>query len=368
MLHDAGIGAEVISPYELWLARRLGVAPSKIVYNGPGKSDDSLRDAVSLGIDLINCNHREEIGRVAEAARSVGRRARIGIRVTTSIGWSAQQFGVPIEGGAALAAYREALASPNLDVVGLHVHRGGMIHSEEELDPFVAEVLAFADTLRDRLGLHLERLDLGGSLGSRTVYGLSSRDLRMSQTFGRIVPPPAPEKALSIERYVERLTELVRAHYRTVGKPAPTLLLEPGRAMTSNAQLLLASVLTIKVDRTRTFAILDAGINVAESVRAEYHELIPVSCHGRPADTTYRVVGPICSPGDTLYCTVRLPTLRPGDTLAIMDSGAYFVPFATSFSFPQPPIVMVEGGDARCIRRGERFEDLIARDVQGTGS
>ena len=48
--------------------------------------------------------------------------------------------------------------------------------------------------------------------------------------------------------------------------------------------------------------------------------------------------------------------------LAIMDAGAYFVPFATSFSFPRPAIVMVDGSDVHLLRRAETFEDIIALD------
>jgi diaminopimelate decarboxylase len=45
-----------------------------------------------------------------------------------------------------------------------------------------------------------------------------------------------------------------------------------------------------------------------------------------------------------------------------MDAGAYFVPFATSFSFPRPAIVMVDGSDVHLLRRAETFEDIIALD------
>ena len=60
---------------------------------------------------------------------------------------------------------------------------------------------------------------------------------------------------------------------------------------------------------------------------------------------------------------MRLPRLTPGDMLAIVDAGAYFVPFSTSFSFPQPAIVMVEDGAARLVRRRETFEDMVRRDA-----
>ena len=135
-LHALGIGAEVISHYELWLARRLGVPAEKIVFNGPAKSEAAIREAIAAGIQLLNLNHREEIAVVAGIAAQMDRRVRVGVRVSVGEGWAAQ-FGVPMEGGRALAAYQEALRSPHLDVVGLHAHRGGMIRTEHELVSFV---------------------------------------------------------------------------------------------------------------------------------------------------------------------------------------------------------------------------------------
>jgi tryptophan synthase beta subunit len=151
-LHRAGLGAEVISHYELWLARRLGVPAERIVYNGPAKSRESVREAIASGIALLNVNHREEIAVVAGLAAELGGKPRIGIRVTVAEGWSGQ-FGVPVAGGHALAAYGEAVRSPSLEVVGLHAHRGGMIRSAEELISFVDAVLAFTDQLEERLGI-----------------------------------------------------------------------------------------------------------------------------------------------------------------------------------------------------------------------
>lgn len=126
--------------------------------------------------------------------------------------------------------------------------------------------------------------------------------------------------------------------------------------------MLLASVLTTKDDGDRRFAVIDAGINLAESCRSEFHQLLSVNHFNRPPDVAYTIVGPTCTPGDTLYWSARLPPLEPGDSVLIMDAGAYFVPFATSFSYPQPPVVMIDNGMATQLRRGERFEDLVHYD------
>src|SRR5262245_16393748 len=54
LLHREGCGAEVTSPYELWLALQLGLEPTAIIYNGVNKSVDDLRRAVQAGVGLIN--------------------------------------------------------------------------------------------------------------------------------------------------------------------------------------------------------------------------------------------------------------------------------------------------------------------------
>lgn len=367
LLHELGIGAEVISEYELWLALRLGVPPERIVYSGPAKSKASIRTAIERGILLLNLNHQEEIPAVVEAARALGRRPRVGVRVTTSGGWS-NQFGGSIPGGQALETVREAHASGALQVCALHSHLGRLIRTRSDAVNYVREVLAFADTLRACLGLELEILDLGGSLGCPTVTPIDSLEQRLAGSFQRELTPPDPERTLAIRDYVATVMGEVQAHYRAVGRPAPRVLLEPGRSMTGSAQLMLCSVLSLKNGTAAIpFALLDAGINVAECMRSEYHHVFHASRMREAHDQLVALAGPICSPGDVLRWAISLPQLHPGDTLALMDSGAYFVPFETTFSFPRPPVVLIDRGREQLLRRAETFEDLVRRDEERGG-
>ncbi len=82
ILHAAGIGAEVISPYELWLAMRLGLPGERLIYNGPAKSPESLRIAVEHGVAAINANTSSELELLRAAALAAGRAANVGLRVT----------------------------------------------------------------------------------------------------------------------------------------------------------------------------------------------------------------------------------------------------------------------------------------------
>lgn len=362
MIHARGVGAEAASPYELWLALELGVPPERIVFDGPAKTPEAVALAIDRGVGLINLNGREEIALVAALSRARGKRQRVGIRVVAP-GRLGGQFGERIETGAALAAFREAKACRELDVVAVHSHANGELATRDDLDAFVMPLLAFADTLRDALGLSIEILDVGGNLACRTVSRLSSQARRMAVTFGREPAPRPLADVLSIDTYVARVIGLVEAHYGALGLACPRVFVEPGRAMTGDAQMLLCRVLSVRAEDESglTWAVLDAGINVAEPVPNEFHQLFAVKA--RDVSTRlYRLTGPSCTFADQLYPAWRLPELAAGDALAIMDAGAYFVPYATCFSFPRPALVSVNDGHVEELRRAETYEDLVLRD------
>ncbi|MBD0420344.1 alanine racemase [Streptomyces sp. TRM S81-3] len=360
-LSQLGVGAEVVSPYELWLALRLGVEPGRIIYNGPGKTPGVARTLVQSDLLLTHLNHREEIALVAQAAAELGKRTDVGLRVATSDSWSGK-FGIPIAGGQALAAYEEALSHPSLRVVGLHAHRGVAIEDADTLERFVREVLEFCDALHARLGLGVGLLDLGGSLAVPTVLPLDASSLPLDAS-----PLPLAERVgrrLSVERYLALLVEQVEDHFRRAGRPAPRVLLEPGRALTGNTQILLCRVNSLNAPGAGpAHAILDAGENIAHILHREYHEIFHAERWGDSRSETYTLDGPTCSPMDCLRQTVELPPLRVGDTLAVMDAGAYLVSFSNSFCFPQPGIVVLDHGRETLVRRPETYEDMIARDL-----
>ena len=362
LLHAQGAGAEVASAYELWLALRLGVKPSAIVFDGPARSAEATELALRQGVGLVNVNTRTEIAELAAIARRLGVRARVGIRVVVP-GFEGGPLGERIDRGVALQAFREALAYPELDVVAIHAHANGRIDSLRSIDRLLDGLLAFADELRERLGLELEIVDLGGNLACATVVPISARARRLAITCGLEPPAPRPGDALSIAAYVKHVVERVEAHYAAARRPAPRVAMEPGRAMTSDAQMLLCRVASLRDEEDGIrWAVLDAGINVAEAVRTELHQLLPAAPRAGARERLYRISGPSCVLGDLLYPAWRLPELAVGDALAIMDTGAYFVPFSTCFSFPRPGIVLLRDGRATTLRRAETFDDLVALD------
>lgn len=364
-LHARGVGAEVISPYELWLALELGVDPARIIYNGPAKSPASLEAAIDAGILLINANSPSEAARIADIARRRRRTVNLGLRFSMPHMWGGQ-FGIDAGSEAAVDVVRAAVEDASVVLRGVHVHRGLTIRDRDTLTGFVTGVLALCDRLRSGTGWHPEVLDIGGSVACPTVRSLAPKEYRMNRALGTDLLAPDPAATLGLGEAAAVAHGLVVEHFARAGLPAPLVIQEPGRAMTGNTQFLVTSVVDVKTDGGLHHAVLDAGMNTAEPVRNEFHQLFSVTAPAAPHDRPYRLVGPICTPADVLYNHWRLPELVPGDVVAIMDSGAYFVPFSTSFSFPRPGIVMQEGEVITTCRRAETFDDLIALDRDET--
>ena len=363
-LHAHGIGAEVISPYELWLAMRIGVPPTRIIYNGPAKSADSIREAVRAGIHLVNANSVGDAMRIASLAAEEGRTVRLGLRVSLPGMWGGQ-FGIDTSSPQLTDAVRRAVADPWVDLVGLHLHRGLTIRDEATLTAYVRAALAQCDDLRSTTGWHPEILDVGGSLACPTVAPISNQQFRLNRALGTDVLAPDPSSCVALDDASALVASLVGEHFQGAGVAVPDAILEPGRALTGDSQFLLTTVLDVKTDGSLAHAVLDAGVNIAEPVTSEFHQLFSVTAPSAVADHAYRLVGPICTPADVLYQHWRLPPLTDGDVLAIMDSGAYFVPFSTAFSFPRPAVVMQDGSTISEICRRESFEDLVHRDIVG---
>ncbi|HYE16539.1 MAG TPA: hypothetical protein VD968_19025, partial [Pyrinomonadaceae bacterium] len=163
-----------------------------------------------------------------------------------------------------------------------------------------------------------------------------------------------------------------------------TVLLEPGRSVIADAGLLLTTVRNIKrrPETGDVWLLTDAGFNLLLSMSTYkwYYQLVSASRASAPHDARYKVAGPLCDSGDVYFDIERggrlpdyrkLPAgVRPGELLALLNTGAYTV--AQMFPYngrPLPAAVMVrDGGRADLIRRGDSYEDLLAGDIWQEGS
>jgi len=178
----------------------------------------------------------------------------------------------------------------------------------------------------------LEALDVGGGLGVRYHN----------------------EKAPSPKAFADAVVPSVKA-------AGLGLLCEPGRYLVANAGVLLTRVLYRKHAGGKEFVIVDAGMNdfVRPSHYNAHHEIMPLR-DGKREPETVSVVGPICESGDFLALDRKLPTVAPGEVLAVLGTGAYgFVMSSTYNQRPRPPEVVVDGDRYYVARQRETLDDLV---------
>jgi diaminopimelate decarboxylase len=362
-LHACGADAEVISHFELWMALELGVPPQRIVFNGPAKTAMALDLALRSGIKLINIDGEAEIARLEQCALGHGRRQAVGVRVVTSVGWSGQ-FGFRLDDGSALAAFRRLAACPHLDPCALHLHLGTDIHDPGVYFAAARQAFAFARQLRAELGVDIRHFDLGGGYGVPTVRPLSSLELRYLDQ-GLPVRAPQPAALPRVEDYAAGIVKIAEEHVQITGGEPPELIFEPGRALTSSAQCLLLRVLSSKSAGGARYAIANGGRNLCLPLAYEYHELFAANRMHEAAVSRHIVCGPLCHPADVVVAQRQLPRLVAGDLLAVMDTGAYFIPNQMTFSNPRPAVAMLVNGEPRLIRQRESFQDLLRLDLRG---
>lgn len=362
VLHERGSLAEVISHFELWLALELGVPGSRIIFNGPGKPREALELAVSSGVWLINVDSHEELEDLEAVCARRGCRQKIGLRVTTSVGWESQ-FGFGIVNGSALRGFRRAAESGHLDPVGIHLHLGTGISNVDTYVRGVSETLEFAAGLKAEIGVAPSVLDLGGGFGVPTTRSRTPWDDRL-QHLGMPIRTAVPSEVPTPADYARRIVPLVNEYLEQTGAAEAELIFEPGRAISASAQMLLLSVVRVKhADREAPDVILDGGRNLCMPLAWEFHEVHPTGRMLETALETQNLYGPLCHPYDVVALSKPLPPLSVGDVVAVMDAGAYFVPNQMNFSNPRPGVVGVENGSARWFRTPESFADIVRLDA-----
>lgn len=351
ILRSEGLGAEVVSGGEFLTARRLGIPPPDIVFTSSSKSPAEIDMAVNAGT-VLNVDSLDELGQVQAAGAKAGKKPRVSFRMNPGVdphtihqintGISGSKFGLHIDGGIAFSAYEKAKAMAGVEIVGIHCHIGSQITGTEGYERTAQKMLAFVRELKERLGLRLQWIDLGGGLG---------------------VPYHDGEKVMSPEDLARVLDPIWKEGIAALGYE-PELWLEPGRFFVAPSGFLLTRVNSVKTTPVKTFVNVDAGFNtlVRPAMYQAYHRVRAV---GRSGDAmTVDVAGDVCETGDILAEGRTLPRVESGDLVVILDAGAYGFSMASEYNArPLPAEVLVDGDTGTVIRRRGTWEDLWRSEI-----
>jgi diaminopimelate decarboxylase len=348
VLRDAGIGVDVVSGGELFQALRAGFKPSDIVFDGVGKSERDMAEALKAGVKLINVESEPELRRLSDLAVAMGATATVGLRVNPDVeienaheyiatGDKEHKFGVPIDDAARVA--HVAMALPGLTFAGVHMHVGSQLFSYGAYETGARKLITLAHTLRAD-GAPIKYLDLGGGL-------------------------PVPYRPEEPEPDLAAYAVLMRRAAETMGDVE--LVMEHGRYLVAASAVLLTKVLYRKHNGGVEFVVCDAGMT--ELIRVShydaYHHIEPVApARGPGGETLVDVVGPVCESGDFLGVDRMLPDVQPGELMVVHTVGAYGAAMGTRYNGrPFAAEVMVDGARWAVIREREEYADLVRHEV-----
>ena len=358
LVAEEGLGLDIVSGGELAVARSAGFPMERALFHGNNKSAQELREAVEAGVGRIVIDNFHELSLLDGIAGSLGKRQPVLLRVSpnvdahthtkTTTGVLDTKFGLAIEGGQAEEAVVQALAHPNLELLGLHCHLGSPIFEMTPYQTANDAMIAFAARMRDKHGLELREYSPGGGFAVQYL---------------RDQPAPSPDE------YAEVIIDSLRAALQREGLAEPRLTVEPGRAIVARAGVALYTVGARKeVPGATTYVSVDGGMadNVRPAMYESRYEALVANRAVEPPAERVTIAGKYCESGDVLVRDVELPKLWAGDVLALPASGAYCLAMASNYNqSPRPAVVLVREGRARLVRRRETYEDLMRADIWG---
>jgi len=351
LLRKHGFGAEVISGGEILTARKLKVPGSEIMFTSSSKSPWEIELAIKEGA-VLNVDSLDELNQVEVAASRARKTARISFRVNPGVdphtihqintGISESKFGLHLENGIAFHAYSRALKLPHVKIIGAHCHIGSQITEPEGYRLTAEKMLEFAFELKEKLGIRLEFIDLGGGIG---------------------IPYQDDQTVMTPMELAQTLKPVWNQGIERLGYE-PTLWIEPGRFFVAPAGFLLTRVNSVKTTPVKTFVNIDAGFNtlVRPVMYQAYHRVRVV---GRRENVVkLDIAGDVCETGDIFAADRMLPKPRADDLVVILDAGAYGFSMASEYNArPLPAEVLVNGDEVTVIRKRGSNEDLFRNQL-----
>lgn len=356
ILKEEGLGADVVSGGELYTALLAGFDPADIYFHGNNKTDDELVMALDNKIGRILVDNVEELYRLSTLAAERNVTVDISFRIKPGVdahthdfimtGQIDSKFGVALENGEAMDFVGKISSCKNINLVGIHCHIGSQIFDIEPFGYTAKVMLNFAADVRDKYGIMIKELNLGGGFGIKYKSDHN----------------PAP-----FEEYMRIVSGVVKETAKQRGIPVPFILIEPGRAIVAPAGITLYTVGSVKtIKDIRTYVAIDGGMtdNPRYALYQSEYEAVCANRAQAPKDMKVTIAGRCCESGDLIGKDMPLQSVSAGDIVAVFSTGAYNYSMASNYNrVPRPPVVMVSGGKSFVAVKRETYEDIVRNDV-----
>ena len=350
VFHQEGSWAEVVSGFEYHKALKNNVPGSKIIFNGPDKTETDLKLAIENN-SLIHIDHLDELYLIKELAVEMNKKPRVAIRVNMDTGvypiWD--RFGFNYENGQAWDAINKIMLNDKMELVGLHSHIGTFMLSPNAYGIAASKLSDLALGIKKKYKKNIQYLDLGGGFASKnTLKGSYLQGVDTSPTF---------------DQYAEAIsTAILNAGF--VEDELPLLLLESGRSLIDEAGSLLGTVISNKrLSDGRRATIMDCGVNILFTSFWYDHKISPAQDFSQYTEDAV-LYGPLCMNIDVIRENVTLPPLKRDDHVVVHTVGAYNMTQWMQFIAMRPAVVMIDMNEkAHVIRNRETLDSIESAEV-----
>ncbi|MEQ8962918.1 MAG: decarboxylase [Coleofasciculus sp. C2-GNP5-27] len=330
IFQQEGWGLHANTPGDIYLGLKAGFAPDKIVYSGSNLNYPEMEQVLHWGITTLNLDSISQLDlccQVYHALNSKLPRLNLGLRLNVPELTGDSRIGVrPEEFPDALKITQSA----GLQLKGIHFYRGTGTNATKAFTQVIDSLCEIGQQLPD-----WDYLDFGGGFG---------------------YPYQGNGVAFDWQGFGQAITQKLE----TIGSPID-LIIEPGRAAIAGCASLLAKVVSVKWQNGKQIVGVDttvANLSVP-SVHGGYRKIVSFTdTQGELYPTN--VCGNTTYSRDYLGRNCQLPALKIGETIAILDSGAYGYAMSSHFLHrPRPAEVLVEQGTHRLIRKREDYSVLL---------
>ena len=338
ILKGLGAGADVVSGGELLKVLNAGISPKKIVFSGVGKSTDELKMAIKRKILLINAESYSEIALINKLSKSSKRKTSIGLRLNPDIdaktlgkistGRAVDKFGLSRK--KLIEVCKNLKEFKHIELNSLSVHIGSQILSDI---PFKKTLKVIEEIIR-KTKTHFKFIDLGGGFG----ISYSSK-----------------EKRIKLNNY-SNLVNKFKKKYNC------NIIFEPGRAIIGNTGILVSKIQYIKNSISKSFVIIDAGMNdfMRPALYGAYHSIVPLIKSKGQSMKNLEFVGPICETSCKFSSYKKYYRIKEEDYVAILDVGAYGSVLSSNYNTkPLPAEILIDNNHVKIIRKRQTLSEII---------
>jgi len=362
LIDKEGLGIDVATGGELFIALNSGFPSEKIYFHGNNKSYEEIKYGLESKVGHFMMDNFTELQILGGLCEKKKIRQKIMLRINPGIkagtheyiqtGKIDSKFGFGLHNNAAAEAIKKLGQYKYLDLTGIHAHLGSQIFNLSCYNELAEVMIKFIRMIRDKLDISIKRINIGGGLGVQYI---------------------PEERPPEIEDLSKLVYEAVKKYEKKFDVRLDKLHLEPGRSIIGKAGVTLYEVGGIKeIDGAKKYILVDGGMS--DNIRpmlyqAKYDAYIANKMDdGRNTQASgkmhYSIVGKHCESGDVIIHDIKLPQVSSGDFIVVATTGAYCYALSSNYnSQPKSAVVAVENGDSWIWIKRQTYKDLVMKDV-----